>query len=129
MKKETTLNINLAEFNDEELLDFRNQLLVQREILTDEYVQELKRQTQGDFDPYSRRGVKVLKKVRNKFADRDLGLTFLEEVTADELRKRDKYNEEQRYLKGRSVSDEMTEEEFLEREKIITEGYKSRLED
>ena len=96
---------------------------------TSSKVQELKRQTQGDFDPYSRRGVKVLKKVRNKFADRDLGLTFLEEVTADELRKRDKYNEEQRYLKGRSVSDEMTEEEFLEREKIITEGYKSRLED
>lgn len=34
MKKEVTLNINLAELTDDELLGFRNQLLTQREILT-----------------------------------------------------------------------------------------------
>lgn len=129
MKKEVTLNINLAELTDDELLGFRNQLLTQREILTSDYAEEIKIQTQGDFDPYSRRGQKIIKKVVKKFSDRNMGLTYLEDVVADEIRKREKYKEEQRYVKGGKVDLGMTEKEFLERERIITESYKSRIDE
>lgn len=129
MKKEVTLNINLAELTDDELLGFRNQLLTQREILTSDYVEEIKNQTQGDFDPYSRRGQKIINKVVKKFSDRNMGLTYLEDVVADEIRKREKYKEEQRYVKGGKVDFGMTEKEFLEREHIITESYKSRIDE
>ena len=128
MGKESKLNVNFAEMTDDELLDFRNQLLIQREMLSSDYVEELKNRTKGDFDPYSRRGEKVIKKVIKKFEDRDLGLSYLEELVADEWKKRDKYKEEQMYINGLGKNGTMTEAEFLEREQIITEGYKSKIE-
>lgn len=128
MGKESKLNVNFAEMTDDELLDFRNQLLIQREMLSSDYVEELKNRTKGDFDPYSRRGEKVIKKVIKKFEDRDLGLSYLEELVAEEWKKRDKYKEEQMYINGLGKNGTMTEAEFLEREQIITEGYKSKIE-
>ena len=128
MGKESKLNVNFAEMTDDELLDFRNQLLIQREMLSSDYVEELKNRTKGDFDPYSRRGEKVIKKVIKKFEDRDLGLSYLEELVGEEWKKRDKYKEEQMYINGLGKNGKMTEAEFLEREQIITEGYKSKIE-
>lgn len=128
MGKESKLNVNFAEMTDDELLDFRNQLLIQREMLSSDYVEELKNRTKGDFDPYSRRGEKVIKKVIKKFEDRDLGLSYLEKLVAEEWKKRDKYKEEQMYINGLGKNGTMTEAEFLEREQIITEGYKSKIE-
>lgn len=128
MGKESKLNVNFAEMTDDELLDFRNQLLIQREMLSSDYVEELKNRTKGDFDPYSRRGERVIKKVIKKFEDRDLGLSYLEELVAEEWKKRDKYKEEQMYINGLGKNGTMTEAEFLEREQIITEGYKSKIE-
>ena len=128
MGRESKLNINFAELTDDELLDFRNQLLIQREMLNSDYVEELKERTRGDFDPYTRRGEKVIKKVLKKFEDRDMGLSYLEELLAEELKKRDKFKEEQMYLNGLGTKGSMTEAEFLEREQIITESYKSKIE-
>ena len=128
MGRESKLNINFAELTDDELLDFRNQLLIQREMLNSDYVEELKERTRGDFDPYTRRGEKVIKKVLKKFEDRDMGLSYLEELLAEELKKRDKFKEEQMYLNGLGSKGSMTEAEFLEREQIITESYKSKIE-
>ena len=128
MGKESKLNINFAELTDDELLDFRNQLLIQREMLNSDYVEELRERTRGDFDPYTRRGEKVIKKVLKKFEDRDMGLSYLEELLAEEMKKRDKFKEEQMYLNGLGSKGSMTEAEFLEREQIITESYKSKIE-
>ena len=128
MGRESKLNINFAELTDDELLDFRNQLLIQREMLNSDYVEELKERTRGDFDPYTRRGEKVIKKVLKKFEDRDMGLSYLEELLAEEMKKRDKFKEEQMYLNGLGSKGSMTEAEFLEREQIITESYKSKIE-
>lgn len=128
MGRESKLNINFAELTDDELLDFRNQLLIQREMLNSDYVEELRERTRGDFDPYTRRGEKVIKKVLKKFEDRDMGLSYLEELLAEELKKRDKFKEEQMYLNGLGSKGSMTEAEFLEREQIITESYKSKIE-
>lgn len=129
MGKESKLNVNFAELTDDELLDFRNQLLIQREMLNSDYVEELKNRTRGDFDPYTRRGEKTIKKILKKFEDRDLGLSYLEELVAEEWKKRDKYKEEQMYINGLGSNSTMTEAEFLEREKIITESYKSKIEE
>ena len=128
MGKESKLNINFAELTDDELLDFRNQLLIQREMLNSDYVEELRERTRGDFDPYTRRGEKVIKKVLKKFEDRDMDLSYLEELLAEEMKKRDKFKEEQMYLNGLGSKGSMTEAEFLEREQIITESYKSKIE-
>ena len=128
MGRESKLNINFAELTDDELLDFRNQLLIQREMLNSDYVEELRERTRGDFDPYTRRGEKVIKKVLKKFEDRDMGLSYLEELLAEEMKKRDKFKEEQMYLNGLGTKGLMTEAEFLEREQIITESYKSKIE-
>ena len=129
MGKESKLNVNFAELTDDELLDFRNQLLIQREMLNSDYVEELKNRTRGDFDPYTRKGEKTIKKILKKFEDRDLGLSYLEELVAEEWKKRDKYKEEQMYINGLGSNGTMTEAEFLEREKIITESYKSKIEE
>ena len=128
MGRESKLMVNFAEMTDEELLDFRNQLLVQREMLNSDYVEELKERTRGDFDPYTRKGEKVIKKVIKKFADRDMGLSYLEELVAEEMKKREKYKEEQMYINGLGKNGSMSETEFLEREQIITESYKSKIE-
>ena len=63
-----------------------------------------------------------------KFEDRDMGLSYLEELLAEEMKKRDKFKEEQMYLNGLGSKGSMTEAEFLEREQIITESYKSKIE-
>ena len=57
-----------------------------------------------------------------------MGLSYLEELLAEELKKRDKFKEEQMYLNGLGTKGSMTEAEFLEREQIITESYKSKIE-
>ena len=98
-------------------------------MLNSDYVEELKNRTRGDFDPYTRKGEKTIKKILKKFEDRDLGLSYLEELVAEEWKKRDKYKEEQMYINGLGSNGTMTEAEFLEREKIITESYKSKIEE
>ena len=58
----------------------------------------------------------------------DMGLSYLEELVAEEMKKREKYKEEQMYINGLGKNGSMSEAEFLEREQIITESYKSKIE-
>ncbi len=128
MKKKATLNINFAEFTDEQLLDYRNRLLIQREILNDLYVKELSERTKGDFDPYSRRADRIFKKILNKYEDREVGLSYLEDVVDEEMAKRENFREQQAYIANGGRISEMTAKEFIEKEKIKTEEYKSHID-
>lgn len=128
MKKKATLSINFAELTDDELLDYRNKLLVQREILNDLYVKELSEKTKGDFDPYSRRADRIFKKILNKYEDRETGLTYLEDLVNEEMAKRDEFKYQQLYRAGGNNVKEMTAKEFIEKEKIKTEEYKSHID-
>jgi len=128
MKKKATLSINFAELTDDELLDYRNKLLVQREILNDLYVKELSEKTKGDFDPYSRRADRIFKKILNKYEDRETGLTYLEDLVNEEMAKRDEFKYQQLYRAGGNNVKEMTVKEFIEKEKIKTEEYKSHID-
>lgn len=129
MAKEPELNINLASFSDDELYAFRDRLSLERAKIDDEWAKELEKITSVEnFDPYTFWGERKIKKLGKKFAERTAGLTYLQEVTADELSKRAKYKEEQRYSgKGKFRYAEESEEEFLEKEEIKTESYKKEI--
>ena len=128
MKKNATLNINFAEFSDEQLLEYRNRLLIQREILNDLYVKELSERTKGDFDPYSKRADRIFKKILKKYDDRELGLSYLEDVVDEEMAKRENFREQQLYLANGGRISQTTVKEFLEKEQIKTEEYKSHID-
>ena len=127
MAKETTLMVNFPEMTDEELYAFRDKLSVLHAKFDDEWVEELKIiSNQDGFDPYSYWGERKIKKLAKKHAQKTSGLLYLESLTAEELRKRDKFKEEQMYSgKGKYAGRTMTTEEFIEREQIKTESYKT----
>jgi hypothetical protein len=96
-------------------------------VFDDEWAKELKiiSSVEG-FDPYSFWGERKIKKLAKKHAQKTSGLIYLEGLTAEEIRKRDKYKEEQMYSgKGKYKGYTMSTEEFLEREQIKTESYKT----
>lgn len=128
--KKNTLNINLAEMSDSEIYAFREMLSVEREKIDDQWADEVGEVTKGDFDPYSTFAERKLKKIGKKYAEMGSGITYLQELVAEEIRKRDQYKEEQRYSgKNKFKNDfEMSQDEFLEREEIITQSYKSKIE-
>ena len=116
--------------SDSDIYAFREMLSVEREKIDDAWADEVAKVTAGDFDPYSSAGERMLKKIGKKYASEGSGIAYLQELVAIEIRKRDQYKEEQRYSgKGKFKDDfNMSEEEFLEREEIITKSYKSRIE-
>ena len=126
--KEETLHINFAEMSDDELFEFRDWLQTEKTIIDDEWADELKSITGSTFDPYTRKGERLLKKLGKKYADKSVGVVYLQELVADEFAKRKKFKEEQRYLGKGEVKDESVDE-FLEKEGIITDTYRSRIGD
>ena len=126
--KTQSLIVNFAEMSDDELIKFRNWLLTEKATIDDEWVDELQLVTKENIDPYSRKGERVLKKLGTKYAEKAEGLVYLQDLVADELAKRKKYREQQRYL-GKSEVKEESLEEFLEKEAIITDSYKSKIGD
>lgn len=127
MAKQETLMVNFPEMTDDELYAFRDKLSVLHARFDDEWAKELKiiSSVEG-FDPYSFWGERKIKKLAKKHAQKTSGLIYLEGLTAEEIRKRDKYKEEQMYSgKGKYKGYTMSTEEFLEREQIKTESYKT----
>ena len=126
-RKEVTLNVNFAEMTDEELYAFRDKLIEIREKMDDEWAKELASFAGEDFDQYSFWGERKMKKLAKKHAKRTCGLVYLQEVLSNEFRRRDKYKEEQMYA-GKLKRTYESEEDFLERESIKTQSYKSKIE-
>lgn len=126
--KEETLHINFAEMSDDELFEFRDWLQTEKTTIDDEWAEELKNITGPSFDPYTRKGERILKKLGKKYAEKSMGVIYLQELTIDEISKRKKFKEEQRYL-GKGDKKEESIDEFLEKEGIITDTYRSRIGD
>ena len=128
--KEQRLHIKFPELSDDELYHLRDTLSVEREKIDDMWADEIGKLASEGLDHYTFSGRRMLKKVAKKYAKMGSGIAYLQELTLEEIRKRDKYKEEQKYTgKGKYKDDfNMTQEEFLEKEQIKTESYKSRIE-
>ncbi|MBO5344896.1 MAG: hypothetical protein IKB06_02600 [Clostridia bacterium] len=127
--KDEKLNLNLVDYSDERLFEFRDWIQAQGELVSEEWAEEVKQKTSGDFDPYSFFGARKLKKIAKKYAGQVSGLNYLRELVNTEIAKREKYNEEQRYIgRGQERINESMEE-FLRKEESKTKTYKDRLED
>ena len=124
MAKEEKLVVNFAEFTDDELYVYRDKLAVERAKIEDIISKEVMTFVTPDFDPYTRSADRKMTKVAKKYIEMTSGLEYLEELTFKEIAKRKKFQDEQRY-RGKGVYRNETEEEFLERETIITESYKT----
>ena len=119
----------LAEYTDEDLKMFVNQIIMQRSVLQQKCADEMQVYLSNEkFDIYSRSGSRKIGKISSKYADLFSGADYLEEIIQEELKKRERYNEEQKYSGRSIVRREMSKEEFLEREQDKTWAYKSKIE-
>ncbi|MBE5755261.1 MAG: hypothetical protein IJ310_01915 [Clostridia bacterium] len=119
----------IAEYTDEELKMFINQIIMQRSVLQQKCADEMQVYLGNEkFDIYSRSGERKINKISEKYAGYFAGADYLEEIINTELKKREKYNEEQKYSGRSIVRREMSKEEFLEKEQDKTWAYKSKIE-
>ena len=119
----------LPDYTDEELRTFVNQITMQRSILQDKCAEEMAVYLKNErFDIYSRSGQRKIDKISARYADLFAGADYIEEIIQAELKKRDKYNEEQKYSGRSIVKKEISKEEFLKQEEDKTWVYKSKIE-
>lgn len=125
------LNLNIAEIGDKELVVFRNELLMKQSEIEEAYAEDIAEISKGDdFDPYSRKGERQIKKIAKKYQDITTGVDYLLEVVNTELAKRDKYNEEQRYSgKSSFAYEKQSESDFLKAEELKTMSHKAKLDE
>ena len=119
----------LPEYTDEELKTFINQITMQRSVLQEKCAEEMAVYLKNEkFDIYSRSGERKINKISEKYADLFSGADYLEEIIKEELKKREQYNEEQRYSGRSVVKNQISKEEFLRQEEDKTWAYKSKIE-
>lgn len=109
--------LNPSDVSDEQMMYFRDELVKMHDELVDIMADEVKKYDTENFDPYSFRGERILKKISKKHAPKIAEVDMLIEVIDDEMSRRDTYNEQQRYIEGgnyKKFND--TTEEFLEKE-------------
>ncbi len=125
------LNLNIAEIGDKELVVFRNELLMKQSEIEEAYAEDIAEISKSEnFDIYTRKGERQIKKIAKKYEDITTGVDYLLEVVNSELAKRDKYNEEQRYSgKGSSAHEEQSESEFFKTEELKTMAHKAKLDE
>ena len=120
---------NIADYTDEELKNFLNQIAMQRGVLQTQCADEMNQYLKDDgFDVYSFWGRRKVDKISKKYASIFAGADYLEETIKEEMKKREKFNEEQRYTGKSIVKKEQSLEEFLEKEQDKTWAYKSKIE-
>ena len=127
--KEEHLVVNFAEMTDDELFSFREWLSTEREKINDEWA-EIAGQTIGykEFDPYTFSGEKKIKKLVKIYSEKTSGIDYLQELLVQEIDKRHKFKEEQKYS-GTGAYRSLTEREkdsFMEKEQLKTKTYRAK---
>lgn len=128
-KKE--LDLNIANLSDKDLITLKNTLIIKEGEIEDAYTDDIAELSKDeDFDPYSRKGERMIKKAAKKYMEDIRGLDYMFEVVEKEIAKREKYNEEQRYSgKGTFSYKNQTEDEFFESEEMKTMSYRSKIDE
>ena len=100
-------------------------------VLAEECASEMAIYTKDDkFDMYSFKGSRIIKKIGSKYSKLFAGARAYSRLIAEELRKKENYEEEQRYSgKGiRKPQKYESTEEFLQKEQDKTWAYRSKIE-
>lgn len=128
--KKTELNLNVAEISDKDLVIFRNELLMKESEIQEAYASDIAEISKGDFDPYSKKGEKQIQKIAKNYQDITTGVEYLLEVVNNEIAKREKFKEEQRYSGKSNFSyGNQSESEFFESEELKTMAYRSKIDE
>lgn len=126
MKEED--KVNLAELSDEQLIDIRNKLEMEYGAYLDDCASEVAElKTKQNIDLYSYFGEKKMNKIIKKYVKMTDGLDLAIEKIEDELKKRDNYKFE-RSFHGGKYYDDVSEDEFFEKESLKTLKYKQSIE-
>lgn len=117
MDYELLKRINPSLYDDKELIELRNNLEIEYGKLNETWAEDAALMVDESFDPYSFVGEKKIKKFTKRYADQASDILVTIDLIDDEIAKREKYKEEQRYsgTSKFSYSDESMEE-FIEKE-------------
>lgn len=126
-KNDEITNFTLADYSVEELIKFKNLAIEKHDKLIEAWGEELGEIIkEKDFDQYSRKGERKLKKLNQKHAEPLADILNVIDAFDEELSKRENYNYQQSFINDNykpSYNKQMTTEEFirLEMEKIDRE--------
>lgn len=122
--------IDPEDVSDEKMMYFRDELVKMHDELVDAWTEEVKKYDTENFDPYSFRGERLIKKIAKKHTPKIVEVDMLIEVIDNEMARRSTYNEQQHYVEGgKHKVDNDTKEEFLEKEKKKIERTRKKYED
>lgn len=129
MVKKNVNEFTLVNYSTETLLAMRDEALDKYDAYVEKWAVELKAITdEKDFDQYSKKSEKKVKKLNNKYLDPMTDIEVVLATIQEELDKRDNYNEQQRYVEGGNyIRDNISDEDFLKREQEKTERIRSIL--
>ena len=120
--------VNLADLTDEQLIDIRNKLEIEYgSYLDDCAVEVAELKTKHNVDLYTRSGEKKMNKIIKKYVNMTDGLDLAIERIEEELQKRDNYKFERGFY-GKKYYNDISEEEFFEKESLKTLKYKQSIE-
>ena len=121
----------LPDYTVEELRTLLNEIEMKRSVLADQCASEMAVYLKDEsFDLYSARGSRKIKKIAKKYTPALEGGKEYYRIIAEELRKKENYEEEQRYSGRGLVKPKKYEstEEFLQKEQDKTWAYRSKIE-
>ncbi len=119
------MDIEVINYSNKELEFIYGELSAEYDDYTDKWAKEVADISTDDFDPYSFFGERKLKKITKKYAGTLADINSIIGIVADELNKREKVADEERYI-GKGQFNSEDKDTFLEREKMKTISYKHK---
>lgn len=120
----------MVDYTDDDLKEFYHEVEKKKSVLKEQCSEEMSILLKNDkFDVYSWSGSRKIKKIADKYAGLIAVADDYLKTVGNEIRKREKFEEEQRYS-GRSIKkrEDISREEFLQKEEDKTWAYRSKIE-
>lgn len=122
---ESGLIVDFSEMTDDELFNFKKNIEGGYDLLCEKRAEELALlEKDGDFDPYSFWGSKKIKAIVDKYSNDDDGFEFLYKELHREFERRQISVESFERQKLIGEDENISDEEFLARERAKTEKYR-----
>lgn len=121
----------IDEYSIEELQSLINEVDMTKSVIREKLTAEMAEKLKDDkFDAFSFFGQRKLKKIAKKYSGAFIGADIYMSMLKKELSRREVLEENARYS-GRSIAkkkEEISEEEFLQKEQDKTWSYRSKIE-
>lgn len=120
----------MVDYTDDDLKEFYHEVEKKKSVLKEQCSEEMSILLKNDkFDVYSWSGSRKIKKIADKYAGLIAVADDYLKTVGNEMRKREKFEEEQRYS-GKSIKkrENISQEEFLQKEEDKTWAYRSKIE-